>query len=161
LPAHPKGTPCKKCGTPKTLWHKNARAAAGGSWDCGPCGKARKQTPEYKAYMKAYDKARNQTPERKARRQAYFKAWKKARVDAGLCRGCGDDVGEERIGRTTCQPCIDRTVARNSEKWYADPRYRDRKRLYEEQRNRAGRVADKEIAMQDLLGELDHLLGGL
>ena len=33
--------------------------------------KARKQTPEYKAYMKAYMEARKQTPEYKAYQKAY------------------------------------------------------------------------------------------
>jgi hypothetical protein len=92
LPAHPKGTPCKKCGEPKTFWHKDARKSKGGVWDCEPCEKARRQTPEYKAARKARDKARMQTPEYKASNRARQRAESQRRMEAGLCvvGGCPD-----------------------------------------------------------------------
>ena len=79
-----KGKPCKR-------GHDGTRYTSGG--ECVECNKARRQTPERKAYnkayqqtpeYKAYEKARQQTPEYKAYGKAY-----RLRVQEGVLKLLG------------------------------------------------------------------------
>ena len=56
-------------------WKAYMRAYMKNVYEQKPERKAYKQTPEFKAIQKEYDKERNQTPERKAYRKAYMEKY--------------------------------------------------------------------------------------
>lgn len=67
---------CTKCGREIPATTEYFRRHESGQYClysiCRDCDRAYQQTPEYKAYKKAYDKAYRQTPERKAKNKAYY-----------------------------------------------------------------------------------------
>lgn len=76
--AKARGLPRYFTGEPCRAGHVAERLVSGRT--CVECRKARKQAPEYRAYMKTYLAAYQQTPEQRARRQSpEYRAAEKAR----------------------------------------------------------------------------------